>query len=254
MTEKKHTDDLKSMSLGDHLEELRARLMLALLGLFVGLVAALFLGNTFLGFLLIPFKSAMLSAGVEPQLLAYKVAETFTVYLKASMVLAILITSPWIIYQLWAFISSGLYKHERKFVYAVVPFSTILFISGVLFFLFAVAPMALKFFLGFNIGQENLVDYKPSLTEYINFILTLSLVFGATFQSPIAIIFAERMGLVSVEALTKYRKYVFLGIFILAAVVTPPDVISQIMLGIPLYFLYEGSIILCRAWRRKRQQ
>lgn len=247
-------EDLKSMSLGDHLEELRARLILALVGLVVGLVVALFFGNAFLDILLVPFKNAMTDAQVEFKLQALKVTETFTIFLKASFVLAVLLTCPWIIYQFWAFVSAGLYKKERRYVYAVAPFSAILFITGVLFFLFAVAPLALKFFLRFDIGQDNLVEYRPSITDYVNFILILSLIFGATFQSPIAIVFAERMGLVSVETLTKNRKYVLLAIVIIAAVVTPgPDVISQVLLGIPLYLLYEGSILVCRFWRNKRQ-
>jgi sec-independent protein translocase protein TatC len=247
-------EELKSMSLGDHLEELRARLILALVGLAVGLVVALFFGNAFLDLLLVPFKNAMIAAQAEPKLQALKVTETFTVFLKASFVLAVLITCPWIIYQFWAFVSAGLYKHERRFVYAVVPFCTILFVTGVVFFLFVVAPLALKFFLRFDVGQGDLVEYRPSITDYVNFILILSLVFGVTFQSPIVIVFAERMGLVSLETLTKSRKYVLLAIAIIAAVATPgPDVISQILLGIPLYILYEASIMICRVWRSKRQ-
>lgn len=245
-------ENLKSMSLGDHLEELRARLILALLGFFTGMIVSLFFGKMFLRLMLRPFNHAIEKSGIQDALLqAIDVTEPFMVYLKASMVLAILITSPWIIYQMWAFVSAGLYKNERKFVYAVTPISTLLFITGSLFFVFFVAPMALVFFIKFSAGIDFL--YRPSLTKYVNFVLTLSVVFGLAFQSPIAIVFAERMGLVSVEMLAKNRKYVLLGVFILAAVVTPPDVISQIMLGIPLYLLYEGSIILCRIWRRRRQ-
>lgn len=238
------------MSLGDHLEELRARLILAILGLLAGLVLALFFGRWFLHFLMLPFEQAMIDADLKPNLQAIKVAEPFLVYLKASLVLALLITSPWIFYQIWAFVAAGLYRHERRYVYAVVPISALLFVVGVLFFLFIVAPLALKFFVRFNVGVEY-IKYQPSLSDYVSFILLLSIVFGLGFQSPIAIVFAERMGLVSVPTLQKSRKYVLLGIFVIAAVATPPDVISQIALAVPLYVLFEASIIVCRFWKKR---
>lgn len=249
----KENEELKSMSLGDHLEELRARLILALLGIVVGLILSFFVGGYFLKLLLVPFQNAMLAAEYEPQMLAIKVAEKFIVYLKASLVLALLITSPWVFYQIWAFISAGLYKHERRYVRAVSPISAALFIAGTLFFLFIVAPLALQFFVRFSIGGVDWIEYKPQLSEYVNFILVLSLVFGLAFQSPIAIVFAERMGLVTIDMLAKNRKIIILALFIIAAVATPPDVISQILLAIPLYILYESSIVVCRIWRRKRE-
>ena len=111
----------KQMSLGDHLEELRYRLILAISGAMVGLIACLFFGKTFLNFLGMQFAKAMEKAGMEPQLQAIKIAEKFTVYLKTSLVLGLIITCPWVLYHIWQFVSSGLYRHERKFVYAVVP-------------------------------------------------------------------------------------------------------------------------------------
>jgi len=243
-------EELKSMSLGDHLEELRARLILAILGLLAGLILALFFGHSFLHLLMIPFEQAMVHADLEPNLQAIKVAEPFLVYLKASFVLAILITSPWIFYQLWTFISAGLYRHERRYVYAVVPVSAGLFIGGALFFLFIAAPLALNFFVQFNVGVDY-IKYQPSLSDYVSFILLLSIVFGLGFQSPIAIVFAERMGLVDVSTLQRIRKYVLLAVFVIAAVATPPDVITQIALAVPLYILYEASILVCRFWAKK---
>lgn len=239
------------MSLGDHLEELRARLILLVLGLAAGLILALFFGKFFLHLLMVPFEQAMLHAEQEPNLQAIKVAEPFLVYLKASLVLAIIVTSPWISYQVWAFISAGLYKHERRYVYAVAPISALLFIVGVFFFLFIVAPLALKFFVQFNVGVEY-IKYQPSLSDYVSFILLLSVVFGLAFQSPIAIVFAERMGLVTVETLRRIRKYVLLAVFIIAALATPPDVITQVALAVPLYILYESSILVCHFWKRRK--
>jgi sec-independent protein translocase protein TatC len=243
-------EELKSMSLGDHLEELRARLILALLGLTAALIISLFFGNFFLRFLLVPFEQAIRNAQMQPGLQAIKVAEPFLVYLKASLVLAVLLASPWISYQMWAFVSAGLYRHERRYVYVVAPISAFLFIFGALFFLFVVSPLAMKFFVQFNVGIEY-IKYQPSLSDYVSFILVLSLVFGVGFQSPIAIVFAERMGLVSVQTLCKIRKYVLLAVFVIGAIATPPDVISQVALAVPLYILYEGSILVCTIWRKK---
>jgi sec-independent protein translocase protein TatC len=253
MTERRHNQDeeLVSMSLVDHLEELRSRLILALVGLVAAFLISLIAGKWFLAIVLSPFRNAMQEIGVTVNLQALDVAEPFLLYLKASLVLAGLISSPWLFYQAWAFVSAGLYKHERRFVYCAAPVSAILFVTGVLFFLLGIAPMVFKFFARFNLGVEFV--YQPQITKTVNFILLLALVFGAAFQTPIAIVFAERMGLVTIETLCRIRKYVFLTAFVVGAMATPPDVVSQIALAVPLYILYEVSIIVCRVWRRKRK-
>ena len=239
------------MSLGGHLDELRRRLGLALGGFVAAFFGALSLGKWFAGVILSPYRTAMESAGIEVKLQAVQPAESFLVYMKASMVLATLISSPWIFYQLWAFVSAGLHKHERRFVHVVAPASAGLFAAGVLFFLLVIAPWVFKFFMQFDLGIDYLT-YQPGVGKTADFILMLSLVFGVAFQTPIAIVFAERMGLVSFEALRKARKYIFLGTFVAGAVLTPPDVISQIALAIPLYILYEGGLLVCRFRQSRR--
>jgi len=244
-------EELKSMTLGDHLEELRARLILSLLGLIVGMGVALFWGRSFLHLILLPFEQALETSNLKPSLQAIQVAEPFMIYLKASLVLGLLISAPWIFYQLWAFISAGLYRHERRYVYIAAPISAALFIGGVLFFLMLVAPLTLKFFVRLNLGVDYLL-YHPTLSNYVSFILIMSLVFGLTFQSPILIVFAERFGLISLESLRKARRYVVLASFLIGAAATPsPDVFSQIAMAAPMYFLYEISILVCRFWRHR---
>ncbi len=250
-TNKDNEEELVSMSLGDHLDELRARLMLALAGLAVALGISLAVGKWFLGFILSPYQAAMKDLDIQVNLQAIDVAEPFMVYMKASIVLAAMISSPWLFYQLWAFVAAGLYKHERRFVKAVAPASAALFVVGVLFFLMFIAPLVFRFFVQFNPGIDFLV-YQPQISKTVSFILMLALVFGLAFQTPIAIIFAERMGLVTVKMLSDVRKYVFLAVFIIAAIATPPDVVSQFSLAIPLYILYESGIFICRL-RRKKQ-
>jgi sec-independent protein translocase protein TatC len=177
-----------------------------------------------------------------------KPAEGFITYLKICLVFGLLLTSPWVFWQVWAFVSTGLYRHEQKFIHIVSPISAILFVVGSLFFLFMVAPLAMTFFMKFN-EALNLASFWM-FEDYINMILMLMLVFGLAFQMPIAIVFAERMGLVSVEILTNSRKYVIVALTVIAAMATPPDVISQISLFIPMYALFESGILACRFLNR----
>ena len=241
-----------AMSLGRHLDELRMRLGLALAGFGVGLGMALSGAKWFAGVVLSPYRKAMEAAGVELKLQAFQPAEPFLVYLKAAVVLAALISSPWVFYQIWAFVAAGLHRNERRFVHLVVPASAALFCAGVLFFLLGIAPWVFRFFMQFDLGIDYLT-YQPGVGQTVDFILALALVFGMGFQTPIAIVFAERMGLVSYATLAGGRKLVFLGAFLLGALATPPDVISQVALALPLYVLYEGGMLICRWWPRRRR-
>lgn len=243
-------DGIAHMSLGAHLEELRARLMLGLAGLAAAFAVSLLAGRWFVRVILSPYEMAMQAAGIAAKLQAFQPAEPFMVYMKASLVLAVLVSSPWLFYQLWAFVSAGLHPHERRFVRLVAPACAGLFAAGVLFFLLAIAPWVFRFFMQFDLGLDYLA-YQPGVDRTVDFILSLALVFGLAFQTPVAIVFAERMGLVSVPALVRARKYVFLSSFVVGAVLTPPDVLSQVALAVPLYLLYESGLLACRLRRKK---
>ena len=149
------------------------------------------------------------------------------------------------------FVAAGLYPNERKYIYMAVPFSAALFIIGAVFFVVVVAPLALSFFLKFN----NWLNLGSNWTfqKYIALITHLMLVFGIAFQTPIAIFFLNKTGLVSIKALSSSRKYVILVIVIVAAMATPPDVVSQISLAIPLYLLFELGILLSYLASRKKK-
>ena len=246
-------DGIVHMSLGAHLDELRARLGKALAGFVVAFFASLSAGKWFAGVILFPYKAAMESAGIQVRLQAVQPAEPFLVYMKASLVLASLVGSPWIFYQLWSFVSAGLHGHERRFVRVIAPACALLFAGGVLFFLLAIAPWVFRFFMQFDLGI-NYLTYQPGVGKTADFIVTLALVFGLAFQTPVAIVFAERVGLVALESLRKARRYVFLGTFVVGAVLTPPDVVSQVALALPLYVLYEGGLLACRFLRRNRNR
>jgi sec-independent protein translocase protein TatC len=321
-TMKNHDPLSCTMSLGDHLEELRARLILAIAGLAIGSVIALIFGTAIIRFIEKPYIDAMtpriekaekegpqtdfvlladlffknmLAASrsdpnaptIDPNQVAFarKVAidtirqwqtgdpnapqemktlptwarlqvlapaEAFSAYMKVSFIAGLILTCPWVFYQLWMFVAAGLYSHERNYVRKAVPFSAALFVAGALFFLFVVAPISLRFFLGF--GDLMDVASNWTLQRYISFVTVLMLVFGLAFQTPIAIFILVRTGLVSLETLRSIRKYVVLGTVIIAAVVTPPDVVSQITLAIPLYALYELGMLLAYMSRKKAEK
>jgi len=237
------------MSLGDHLEELRARLLLAILGIVIGTIICLAFGTRLITFIEQPYTNLK----PDKPLSVLAPADAFLAYMKISMIAGLILSSPWVFYQLWMFVAAGLYEHEKRYVYIAVPFSVSLFITGALFFFFVVAPISLRFFLKF--GEFINVEPVWTLQKYVSFITILMLVFGLGFQTPIAIFILNRTGLVSIDALKRSRKYVLLGVFVVAAVATPPDVISQITLAIPLYALFELGIILCYfVGRKKRAQ
>ena len=239
-----------TMSLGDHLEELRMRILFALAGLLVAVIVCLipFFFNYIKSFIYYPLETVP----EKVELIALAPADPFIVYMKIATIAGLIISSPWVFYQLWLFVAAGLYPHERRYVHIAIPFSAILFAAGALFFLFLIAPLSLRFFVGF--GKFIGVEAKWTLEKYISFITMLMLVFGLGFQTPIAIFVLNRTGLVSIQALRRARKYVLLAAFIVAAVATPgPDVISQVALAIPLYLLFELGMLLSYFTGRKKK-
>jgi len=257
MTDQREQFD--TMNLGDHLDELRKRLFYALIGLTLGIAISIGFGKPLLGVMFWPFNEAVDQFKVASSsqdetdtektfnLYAHAPAEKLTTFFKTTTLFGIIISSPWISYQFWAFISAGLYKKEKRFVYKIMPASVILFLLGTVFFILVIAPMMLLFFMKFDIGLT--VSDQWRMRDYISFITTLTLVFGCAFQLPILIISLVKMGIATVATLGSYRKYVLLALFLAAAIITPPDVISQIALALPLYALYEGSLLICRIWK-----
>jgi len=249
---KKKQDPLDStMSLGDHLEELRMRLIRALVGLGVGAVICLFLCSKIITFMEGPYIGVM-GEGARLQILAP--AEGFISYIKIALVSGLILSSPWVFYHMWMFVAAGLYPNEKRYVHLAAPFSAALFVIGALFFIIVVAPLTLGFLVKFN---ERVLGVSSNFTfaNYISFVTMLMLVFGIAFQTPVAILFLNKTGLVSVKALRKSRKFVLIGIFVAAAMATPPDPISQVTLAFPLYALFELGILL--SWlseRKKRSQ
>lgn len=250
MTNPSHREDLfdSSMTLGDHLEELRIRIIYALIGIGVGMIAGFMLAKPAISWLQGPYMAVMPGASLQ----TLSPSEGFLSYVKIAMVISIVVASPWVFYQLWMFVAAGLYPHEKRYVHLAVPFSAILFIAGVLFFMVVIAPITLNFLVVMN----NWLDLETSFTfkYYIAFISQLILVFGVAFQTPSAIFFLNRLGIVSLESLRRARKYVIIGIAVVSAMATPPDVVSQLALAGPLYLLYEFGILISHIAARRRAE
>jgi len=247
-TNKKQDPLNSTMSLGDHLEELRLRLVLALAGLVVGAIICLCFGSKIIVFIEKPYIGVM---GSEARLQTLAPADGFISYVKISLVAGLILSSPWVFYQVWMFVVAGLYSNEKRYVHLATPFSAALFITGALFFIFVVAPITLGFLVKFN---KRILDVSSNFTfqNYISFVTTLMLVFGLAFQTPVAIFFLNRTGLVSLQAMRRSRKFVLLAVFLIAAMATPPDVISQVTLALPLYLLFELGILLSYFANRRR--
>jgi sec-independent protein translocase protein TatC len=238
-----------SMSLGDHLEELRVRIIFALLGLGVGVIFGFLLAKKIFRFL----ESQYVALMPDKPLITLGPIDGFVGYTKIAAISGLIISSPWIFYHLWKFISAGLYPREKRYVYIVVPSCTSLFIAGALFFLLFIGPTTIGFLIKFNqwLGVEN--NWTFSL--YLSFITTLMLIFGITFQTPIVVYILIRVGILPIESVTRYRKLVILGIVIIAAFVTPtPDPWTQLMMSIPLYLLFELGVLLGYLSERKRKK
>ena len=233
-----------------HLLELRDRLIKALIAVGIaGAVLALWPGPAASYDLLAAPLTATLPKGAT--LIATSVISPFLVPLKILLMAAFLLALPVVLYQVWAFVAPGLYSHEKKLVLPLVISSTVLFFMGVAFCYFFVFGQVFKFIQGF---APKSITAAPDIEAYLSFVLTMFLAFGLAFEVPIVVVVLARMGVVSIEKLKAFRSYFVVLAFIIAAVVTPPDVISQLALAVPMCILYECGIIVASIMRKSRAQ
>ncbi|MBU4317248.1 MAG: twin-arginine translocase subunit TatC [Proteobacteria bacterium] len=229
-----------------HLEELRSRLIVASIAVAIGFFLSYAFKEKLFDILSLPLIEVM---GEGEKLVFLSLPEAFFTYLKVSFLSGIMLATPVILYEFWMFVAPGLYKKERKLLFPIIFLSSLFFIVGALFGYFFVFPVGFKFFLGF---ASETIQPLPSMTEYFSLSARLLLVFGLVFELPLIVTCLARLGLVSVDFLKKNRKYSILIIFIIAAILTPPDVVSQIMMAIPLMILYEISIVGAKLFGRKK--
>lgn len=183
----------------------------------------------------------MTALPVGAKMIATGVLTPFMVPLKVTLLAAFVVTLPWILYQAWAFVAPGLYAHEKKLVAPLVVSSTILFVAGIAFCYFFVFNVVFKVI---NEWAPKSINVAPDIESYFDFALTMFIAFGLTFEVPIVVVVLVRMGLVSVAKLKEFRPYIIVGAFVIAAIVTPPDATSMLMLAIPLWLLFEVGLLV----------
>ncbi|MHB1655172.1 MAG: twin-arginine translocase subunit TatC [Burkholderiales bacterium] len=221
-----------------HLIELRNRLLRAILSVVIVFLGLFHWANQLYSLLARPLLRALPKGG---QLIATEVTAPFFVPLKVTMMAAFLIALPYILYQIWAFIAPGLYSHEKRLGVPLIIASVILFFCGMSFAYFLVFPIVFGFITGVApVGVAVMTD----ISKYLDFVMTMFLAFGITFEVPVVVVLLVKAGLVSVAKLREVRPYVIVGAFIVGAIFTPPDVVSQTMLALPLWLLYEAGIIV----------
>lgn len=306
------------MSLGGHLEELRRRIIWALLGVLPIFLGALAIARPLLEILMAPVQAALRAEGARPLLISTGVLETFDTWLKVAVMVTIIVGSPWLLYQAWLFVAPGLYRHEKRFVRFLLPLSTVLIAAGVAFLYFAVLPVMLHFFIHFGstLGKPTIptaelpaglvlpvapvleadppapaagqmwvnkkiqelrvcVEAAPAaggtakvlgmpltsgagvepsfrVSEYVSLLTTLAIAFAAAFQTPVVVLLLGWAGIVTPKTLANYRRHAAMIVGIIAALLTPADVFSMLLMGIPMYLLYELGGILLRLFPAKR--
>jgi len=227
-----------------HLIELRTRLLYASVVLLLVFICLFPWASDLYALLAQPLLAKLPKGG---QMIATDVTTPFFVPLKVAMMAALLIALPYILYQIWRFVAPGLYAHEKRLVVPLIVASTLLFFCGMAFAYFAVFPVVFGFITA---SAPQGVAVMTDIDKYLSFVLGMFMAFGVAFQVPVAVVLLVHMGVVSVEKLREIRSYVIVGAFILGAIFTPPDVVSQFMLAIPLWLLYEAGIVVA-AWMNK---
>ncbi len=231
------TDSDQEQPFVSHLVELRDRLLRALLGVLIVFCLLVPFANDLYQFIALPIIKSL----PGEKMLSMEVMGPFLAPLKLTFFAAFALAIPWVLYQVWAFVAPGLYDHEQRFILPLVVSSTILFYLGMAFAYFAILPLFSLFMVA---TTPEGVEYLPDITRYLNFVLVMFFAAGLAFEVPVATVILVLMGIIETDDLRKQRPYIIVGVFIFAAIITPPDVISQTLLAIPMLILFEIGLIV----------
>jgi len=248
MDEKKLPPEENKLPLTSHLQELRKRLILSFIAIGAGFILCYALAVPLFDVLAAPLLKVMPTGG---SLIFTSVAEAFFAYMKVAFIAGLILVSPFVLYQIWAFVAPGLYRHEKKYVVPFVLLGSVFFAMGICFGYFVAIPVGFKFLLGY---ATDFIKPMPAMKEYLSFSIKFLLVFGLVFEFPVVLVLLAKIGVVDAKTLARQRKYAILLIFIFAAVMTPPDLISQVLMALPLMGLYELSILLAKLFGKKKKE
>jgi sec-independent protein translocase protein TatC len=237
-------EPLPEGTLISHLLELRSRLLRAMIAVLIAFLPCAYYSNQIFDWLSTPLVSKLPPG---QKLIATTVTATFTAPLKLSLVAGLLIAMPYVLYQVWAFVAPGLYRKEKRFAMPLLASAILLFYLGVAFSYFFVFPLVFRFFIA---TTPHNVQLMADVTNYLQFALTLFVAFGVAFETPVAVVLLVLTDLVTLQKLRAVRGYVLIVVFIVAAILTPPDVMSQTAMAIPMYLLYEGGILFAAILQR----
>jgi sec-independent protein translocase protein TatC len=237
--------DEKKLSLTAHLQELRKRLILSFIAVGAGFILCYAFADSIFNILALPLLKVMPAGG---SLIFTSVAEAFFTYMKVAFIAGLILASPFVLYQIWAFVAPGLYQKEKRYVVPFVSLGSLFFAMGILFGYFVAIPFGFKFLLGY---ASDFIKPMPSMKEYLSFSIKFLLAFGLVFEFPVVLLLLARIGVIDAKMLARQRKYAILLIFVFAAVMTPPDLISQVLMALPLMGLYELSILLSKFFGKK---
>jgi sec-independent protein translocase protein TatC len=236
----------KKLPLTAHLQELRKRLILSFIAVGIGFFICYALKEYLFNILSSPLINKVMPSGGS--LIFTSVSEAFFTYMKVAFIAGLILTSPFILYQIWAFVAPGLYQKEKRYAIPFILGGSIFFAMGILFGYFIAMPTVFKFLLGY---ATDFIKPMPSMKEYLSFTIKFLLVFGLVFEFPVVLVLLAKIGVINAKMLARQRKYAILLIFIFAAVMTPPDIISQVLMALPLIGLYELSILLSKLFGKK---
>jgi sec-independent protein translocase protein TatC len=241
-------EQLAEGTLISHLLELRDRLLRAFIAVLIAFVPIAFFANEVFTLVAQPLIDKLPEGS---SLIATSVISPFMTPFKLAFFVALFIAMPYVLYQIWAFVAPGLYRHEKRFALPLLVSSIVLFYTGVAFAYLVVFPVMFDFFANTTpAGVRMMTD----ITSYMDFVLTMFLCFGFAFEVPVVVVLLVLTGLVKVDKLAEIRGYVLIGIFVIAAILTPPDAISQTIMAVPMYLLYEGGLVMARLMERMRNK